>query len=433
MTHLSWLADRRGDRRRLVFYFRDAPTLAARTRHRRRAGVAYLFLGIFTATTYRARRHRARAGLHLHVPLAAHPGRDARRRTLLVTYAPGAASRAAPHKKGASAGTDAATASTARPASPSARWASTSATARSSNASSARCASMPATTIMDKVGRPRGLIAYDTFAQAARRPAQGDARSRLQARARRARCSTPALIALVGAIMLVALARPHDARHQRAARPQPALRAAVRRRHPQRLHRQDPEQAARAARFRSRSTGLPGAQLAIVGDGAGRADPRRRRRRSARAQACSSPCRARRCQARRQPSPFALVVRDAIAGTNRTVSPLPRPSRGQEPIMRHRSRRVDRPGLQRRHVLAVFIAFFGVIFAVNGTMIYAARRPLPGLVPTSPTARASPTTSASPPTQRQERLGWTETRLQSTARHACVRRSPIATGAPCAA
>ena len=93
-----------------------------------------------------ARRHRPRAGLHLHVPLAAHPGRHGRPRDAAGQLQRLSRRAARAPQEGPTAGRGAATASTARPASPSARPASTSATARSSSASSARCASTPATT-----------------------------------------------------------------------------------------------------------------------------------------------------------------------------------------------------------------------------------------------------------------------------------------------
>ncbi len=126
----------------------------------------------------RARRHRARAGVHLHVPVAAHPGRHGRPRDLAgQLHAPIAASRAGPTRR-ASPGRVAATASTAWPASRSAPPASTSATARSSNASSARCASTPATRSWTGSGG-RAASSPTTPSPSRRRPP----------RARRRRCS----------------------------------------------------------------------------------------------------------------------------------------------------------------------------------------------------------------------------------------------------
>ena len=146
MTHLSWLAIGVGYRWRLRLLFPRRADACRRAPRRHGAGHRLSLPRHLHAHDLRARRHRPRAGLHLHVPLAAHPGRHGRPRDAAGEL-PGriAASRAAPTRR-ASPGRGAATASTARPASPSARPASTSATARSSNASSARCASMPATT-----------------------------------------------------------------------------------------------------------------------------------------------------------------------------------------------------------------------------------------------------------------------------------------------
>ena len=60
-----------------IFYFADAPTLAARARHRPgAASIAYVDRRHPDRDDLRLRRLHARTGLHLHVPLAAHPGRD---------------------------------------------------------------------------------------------------------------------------------------------------------------------------------------------------------------------------------------------------------------------------------------------------------------------------------------------------------------------
>jgi cytochrome c oxidase accessory protein FixG len=52
MTHLSWLAIALATGGALVFYFRDAPTLARELVTGEAPYIAYLFLGIFTFTTY---------------------------------------------------------------------------------------------------------------------------------------------------------------------------------------------------------------------------------------------------------------------------------------------------------------------------------------------------------------------------------------------
>ena len=78
MTHLSWLAIGLATGGALVFYFRDAPTLAAEllagTAPRHRLSLPR-HLRVHDLPAW---RHRPRAGLHLHVSLAAHPGRHGR-------------------------------------------------------------------------------------------------------------------------------------------------------------------------------------------------------------------------------------------------------------------------------------------------------------------------------------------------------------------
>ena len=137
------------DRRRLgaLFRRRAAPGLEPvdvsgalhRLRLDRRAHLHDLFL----------RRLHARAGVPLHVPVAAHPGGADRRARAQrrLSLRPRRAAHVAEESQGrAGAGREGrAIASTAPIASRSARPASTSATARASAASSAACASTPAT------------------------------------------------------------------------------------------------------------------------------------------------------------------------------------------------------------------------------------------------------------------------------------------------
>ena len=162
MTHISWLLIAAATGGAFVLYFHNAPTHVLRVSSAARRPRHLSLLRAVHRIHLPLRRHRARAGLHLHVPLAAHPGRDVRCRFAArhLSRLPRRAAR--PAQQGQS-WEGAATASTARPASPCARWASTSATALSSNASRARCASTLATKSWTKMGRPRGLIAYDTF------------------------------------------------------------------------------------------------------------------------------------------------------------------------------------------------------------------------------------------------------------------------------
>ena len=62
-----------------VLYFNDAPTLVKQLVTFQAPMIAYIWIAILTATTYVLRRLHARAGLRLHVPVAAHPGGADRR------------------------------------------------------------------------------------------------------------------------------------------------------------------------------------------------------------------------------------------------------------------------------------------------------------------------------------------------------------------
>jgi cytochrome c oxidase accessory protein FixG len=69
-----------------VLYFNDAPTLVWIWLTFQAPMVAYLWIGIPDRDHLSARRFHARAGLHLYVPLAAHSGGADRRKALNVTY-----------------------------------------------------------------------------------------------------------------------------------------------------------------------------------------------------------------------------------------------------------------------------------------------------------------------------------------------------------
>ena len=118
--------------------------------------------------------------------------------------------------------------------------------------------------VMEQVGHPTRLIAYDTDAQ---RPpparAQADARSRVV----RARTLVyAAVIAIVGAIMLTTLATRASVGINVIHDRNPMFVRLDRRRDPQRLHGADSQQAQpNRAGSRSRSTELPGAAVDIVG------------------------------------------------------------------------------------------------------------------------------------------------------------------------
>ena len=107
--------------------------------------IAYLFLGIFALTTY-VLGGIAREQVCIYMcPWPRIQGAMVDHESLLITYRGYRGEPRGAHKKGQT-WEGRGDCIDCRPASPCARPASTSATARSSNASSARCASMPATT-----------------------------------------------------------------------------------------------------------------------------------------------------------------------------------------------------------------------------------------------------------------------------------------------
>ena len=144
-THLTWLLIAIATGGAWVFYFADAPTLARQLVTFEAPVVAYVFVGIFTATTY-VLGGIAREQVCIYMcPWPRIQGGDGRPRfPARSPIAPGAASRAGPTRRD-KPGRAGGTASTAGNAWRCARPASTFATARSSNASNARSASMPAT------------------------------------------------------------------------------------------------------------------------------------------------------------------------------------------------------------------------------------------------------------------------------------------------
>src|SRR5262249_34112510 len=193
--------------------------------------------------------------------------------------------------------------------------------------------------------------------------------------------------------------------------PLPAVRAAVGRRHPQRLHGEGAQQAAPAARVLAGGARAARRPALDPRPGAGRQHPRHHRRpaRGARVRdgaACGA------CAARRG--------RDAL--------PAGRPGRGlrarhhpHHPVPEGCSRTRKEPmspttliarrprGMQGRHVLVAFLAFFGTVFAVNGTLIYEAVSTHTGLVANEPYRKGLAYNARIGADERQARLGWTET------------------------
>ena len=164
MTHLSWMLIGLLTGGALVFYFRDAPTLAQELVTGTAPAIAYLFLGIFAFTTYLL-GGLAREQVCIYMcPWPRIQGAMTDRHTLLVSYRPERGEPRGPKRKSES-------------------W-----DARGDCIDCKACVAVCPTgidirdgsqleciqcalcvdacdEIMDKVGRPRGLIAYDTIAR----------------------------------------------------------------------------------------------------------------------------------------------------------------------------------------------------------------------------------------------------------------------------
>ena len=100
MTHLSWLAIGLATGGALVFYFRDAPTLARELLTGTAPFIAYLFLGIFAGTTYLL-GGIAREQVCIYMcPWPRIQGAMVDHETLLVSYRTERGEPRGPHKKG---------------------------------------------------------------------------------------------------------------------------------------------------------------------------------------------------------------------------------------------------------------------------------------------------------------------------------------------
>jgi cytochrome c oxidase accessory protein FixG len=168
MTHLSWMLIGLLTGGALVFYFRDAPTLAVELVSGTAPAVAYLFLGIFACTTYLL-GGIAREQVCIYMcPWPRIQGAMTDRFTLLVSYKPERGEPRGPVRKGMDGTVD---------------W-----SARGDCIDCKACVAVCPTgidirdgsqleciqcalcidacdDIMDRIHRPRGLIAYDTVAK----------------------------------------------------------------------------------------------------------------------------------------------------------------------------------------------------------------------------------------------------------------------------
>jgi cytochrome c oxidase accessory protein FixG len=201
MTHLTWLAIGLATGGAFVFYFRDAPTLAAELLSGTAPAIAYLFLGIFTLTTY-VLGGIAREQVCIYMcPWPRIQGAMVDRETLLVSYRAYRGEPRGAHKKGQpwegrGDCVDCTACVSVCPTGIDIR--------DGSQLECIQCALCidACNDIMGKIGRPRGLIGYDTIAKQEAIAHGTTAPLRLI----RARTLLYAgLIALVGIVMLVAL------------------------------------------------------------------------------------------------------------------------------------------------------------------------------------------------------------------------------------
>jgi cytochrome c oxidase accessory protein FixG len=206
MTHITWLLIGLLTGGAMVFYFRDAPTLAAELATGTAPSVAYLFLGIFTATTY-VLGGIAREQVCIYMcPWPRIQGAMTDSHTLLVSYRFERGEPRGPVRKGPDGLVD---------------W-----SARGDCIDCKACVVVCPTgidirdgsqleciqcalcidacdEIMDKIKRPRGLIAYDTVAKQ-EASARGIAHEPVQLLRPRTLLYF-SMISLVGLVMLVAL------------------------------------------------------------------------------------------------------------------------------------------------------------------------------------------------------------------------------------
>jgi len=161
-THASWLLIALATGGAFVFYFRDAPTLAAELISGDAPPIAYIFLGLFTGTTYLL-GGIAREQVCIYMcPWPRIQGAMLDRDSLFISYRDYRGEPRGPHKKGTSWEgrgdcVDCTACVTVCPMGIDIR--------DGSQMECIQCALCidACDDIMDRIGRPRGLIAYDTY------------------------------------------------------------------------------------------------------------------------------------------------------------------------------------------------------------------------------------------------------------------------------
>ena len=205
MTHLSWLAIGVLTGGALVFYFRDAPTLAVELVTGTAPAVAYLFLGIFALSTY-VLGGIAREQVCIYMcPWPRIQGAMTDKYTLLVSYKPERGEPRGPARKGKDGIVDWSTRGDCIDCKACVAVCPTGIDIRDgSQLECIQCALCidACNDIMKKIGRPTGLIAYDTVAKR-EAAAKGEHESHQIVRPRTLLYA--GVMVLVAAIMLIAL------------------------------------------------------------------------------------------------------------------------------------------------------------------------------------------------------------------------------------
>jgi cytochrome c oxidase accessory protein FixG len=168
MTHLSWLAIGLLTGGAMVFYFRDAPTLALELVTGQAPAIAYLFLGLFAFSTYLL-GGIAREQVCIYMcPWPRIQGAMTDRYTLLVGYRTERGEPRGPARKGPDGNVDWSSRGDCIDCKACVAVCPTGIDIRDgSQLECIQCALCidACDEIMDKIGRPRGLIAYDTVAK----------------------------------------------------------------------------------------------------------------------------------------------------------------------------------------------------------------------------------------------------------------------------
>jgi cytochrome c oxidase accessory protein FixG len=168
MTHLSWLAIGLATGGAFVFYFRDAPTLAHEFMTGTAPAIAYLFLGIFTLTTYLL-GGIAREQVCIYMcPWPRIQGAMTDQHTLLVSYRTERGEPRGPVHKGPDGLVDWSGRGDCIDCKACVAVCPTGIDIRDgSQLECIQCALCidACNDIMDRIGRPRGLIGYDTMAK----------------------------------------------------------------------------------------------------------------------------------------------------------------------------------------------------------------------------------------------------------------------------